>query len=163
MSQKLLNNKDFKNNQNYILGKVERQKVFFLYKFYNNKKFIKDYFETKIFFYIFSVFSGIFPYSIFASLIARIIGINSWYFIFIMFIFYFITSYFFYQIFIKNGFLKKTWVYILKKNSKKIFLEKYFEPKKRTYILKREVLDLLEKNYMILFIIEKNNKKSFRW
>jgi hypothetical protein len=50
----------------------------------------------------------------------------------------------------------------LKKNPTKIFLNKYFQPKKRTYILKKEVLNLLDKHYMILFVVEKNNKKSFR-
>jgi hypothetical protein len=38
MSQKLLNNSNFKNNGNYILGKREKEKIFFLHKFYNNKK-----------------------------------------------------------------------------------------------------------------------------
>ena len=55
MSQSLLNNSNFKNNNNYIFWKREKQKVFFLFKFYKNKKFLRNFVQAKAFFYFLSV------------------------------------------------------------------------------------------------------------
>lgn len=161
-NQKLLNNSNFKNNQNYILTKKEKEKIFFLFKFYKNKKFLKDFFETKAFFYTIWVFTWIFPYTIFYSFLVRNYEINNFYFSIFMFIFYFVASYFLYKILIKKEKIKEKWIYILKKNTKKIFLWKYFWPKKVKHSLKKEILELVEENYIILSIIKTNNKKSYK-
>ncbi len=168
MSQSLLNNSNFKNNNNYIFWKREKQKVFFLFKFYKNKKFLRNFVQAKAFFYFLSVISWIFPYSIFISFLIRIIENNDFYFqeiptYFMLFayIFYFLISYFLYKLFIKNKLSKKNWTYILKKGIKKINIDKYFEPKKINYPLKNRVLNLIEKHYMILTIINFGDKKSF--
>gem|GEM_PF-6078289 len=49
----------------------------------------------------------------------------------------------------------------MKKGIKKINIDKYFEPKKINYPLKNRVLNLIEKHYMILTIINFGDKKSF--
>ncbi len=150
--KKFFNNSNFKNNQNYILWKKEKQEVFFLFIKYNKKKFLDDYLNSRDFYYIFFVLTWIFPFVIFFTLLERKYNFFVKYYIFLFF--YFLFFYIFYKKFF-NKKDKNYKIFIYKIQAKKIFLKKYFN-KKITYFNKKEFLELIEKNY---FIYKKTSKK----